>query len=77
MIDYLEENWDSITDVGLATLERVDWFNKIRLHNTISYVSFFEFKEQYDDNLILPNIAASYHRYACHVALYQWRYARL
>lgn len=51
VIDCLEENGDGINDVELATLERVAWFNKTRLHSTIYSVSPFEFKEQYYDNL--------------------------
>ncbi|MGP5231630.1 integrase core domain-containing protein, partial [Psychrobacter celer] len=58
VIDYLKENWTSVNDVELATLEWVDWFNKTRLHSTISYVSPFEFEKRYYDNLILSGIAA-------------------
>ena len=58
VIDYLKENWTGINDVELATFEWVDWFNKIRLHSTISYVSPFEFEKRYYDNLTLSGIAA-------------------
>ena len=58
VIDYLKENWTGINDVELATLEWVDWFNKIRRHSTIGYVSPFEFEKRYYDNLILSGIAA-------------------
>ena len=58
VIDYLKENWTGINDVELATLEWVDWFNKIRLHSTIGYVSPFEFEKRYYDNLILSGMAA-------------------
>ena len=58
VIDYLKENWTGINDVELATLEWVDWFNKIRLHSTIGYVSPFEFEKRYYDNLTLSGIAA-------------------
>ncbi len=55
---YLKENWIGVNDIELATLEWVDWFNKARLHSTIGYVSSFEFKKRYYDNLILSGIAA-------------------
>ena len=58
VIEYLKENWHCVNDVELATLEWVDWFNKIRLHSTIGYVSPFEFEKRYYDNLILSGIAA-------------------
>ena len=58
VIDYLKEKWTGINDVELATFEWVDWFNKIRLHSTISYVSPFEFEKRYYDNLTLSGIAA-------------------
>ena len=58
VIEYLKESWTSVNDIELATLEWVDWFNKIRLHSTIGYVSPFEFEKRYYDNLILSGIAA-------------------
>ena len=58
VIHYLKKNWTGVNDVELATLEWVDWFNKTRLHSTIGYVSPFEFKKRYYDNLILSAIAA-------------------
>ena len=58
VIHYLKESWSGVNDVELATLEWVDWFNKIRLHSTIGYVSPFEFEKRYYDNLILSGIAA-------------------
>ncbi len=51
VIHYLKESWNGINDVELATLEWVDWFNKTRLHSTISYVSPFEFEKRYYDRL--------------------------
>ena len=58
VIEYLKEQWHGVNDVELATLEWVDWFNKIRLHSTIGYVSPFKFEKRYYDNLILSGIAA-------------------
>jgi len=58
VIHYLKQNWTGVNDVELATLEWVDWFNKIRLHSTIGYVSPFEFEKRYYDNLILSGITA-------------------
>ena len=58
VIHYLKQNWTGVNDVELATLEWVDWFNKIRLHSTIGYVSPFEFEKRYYDNLTLSGIAA-------------------
>ncbi len=57
-IDYLKEDWTGVNDVELATLEWVDWFNKTRLHNTIGYVSPFEFEKRYYDNLNPSGMAA-------------------
>ena len=39
-------------------IEWVDWFNKIRAHSTIGYVSPFEFEKRYYDNLNLLGEAA-------------------
>ena len=58
VIEYLKESWTGVNDVELATLEWVDWFNKIRLHSTIGYVSPFDFEKRYYDSLILSGIAA-------------------
>ncbi len=58
VIDYLKQQWQGVNDVELATLEWVDWFNKTRLHSTISYVSPFEFEKRYYDSLTLSGIAA-------------------
>lgn len=58
VIHYLKESWNGVNDVELATLEWVDWFNKTRLHNTIGYVSPFEFEKRYYDNLNLLGEAA-------------------
>jgi len=58
VIVYLKEGWTGVNDVELATLERVDWFNKTRLYSTVGYVSPFEFEKRYYDNLTLSGIAA-------------------
>ena len=58
VIDYLKEDWTGISDVELATLEWVDWFNKTRIHSTIRYVSPFEFERRYYDSLSESGIAA-------------------
>lgn len=58
VIEYLKPQWQGVSDVELATLEWVDWFNKTRIHSTIGYVSPFEFEKRYYDNLILSGIAA-------------------
>lgn len=58
VIDYSKEGRTSGNAVELATLEWVDWFNKIRLHSAIGYVSLFEFEKRYCDSLILSGIAA-------------------
>ncbi|WP_438012331.1 IS3 family transposase [Psychrobacter raelei] len=51
VIDYLKQQWHGVSDVELATLEWVDWFNKTRIHSTIGYVSPFEFERRYYDSL--------------------------
>ncbi|MGP5176811.1 IS3 family transposase [Psychrobacter aquimaris] len=58
VIEYLKQQWQGVSDVELATLEWVDWFNKTRIHSTIGYVSPFEFEKRYYDNLTLSGIAA-------------------
>ena len=51
VIEYLKQQWQGVSDVELATLEWVDWFNKTRIHSTIGYVSPFEFERRYYDSL--------------------------
>ena len=51
VIEYLKPQWQGVSDVELATLEWVDWFNKTRIHSTIGYVSPFEFERRYYDSL--------------------------
>lgn len=51
VIEYLKQDWHSVNDIELATLEWVDWFNKARLHSAIDYVSHFGFEKQYYANL--------------------------
>ena len=40
-----------MNDAKFVALERVEWFNKKRLHSTIGYVPPFEFEKRYDDTL--------------------------
>ena len=58
VIEYLKQQWQGVSDVELATLEWVDWFNKTRLHSTIGYVSPFEFERRYYDSLTESDKAA-------------------
>jgi len=58
VIHYLKEQWNSVNDVELATLEWVDWFNKTRLHSAIGYVSPFKYESMYYDNLNQLGLAA-------------------
>ena len=58
VIHYLKQNWTGVSDVELATLEWVDWFNKTRIHSTIGYVSPFEFERRYYDSLCESDKAA-------------------
>ena len=58
MVDHLKKEWLSVIDIELATLELLNWFNKIRLHSSIRYVSSFGFKKRYYNRLILLGIAA-------------------
>ena len=51
VIEYLKQQWQGVSDVELATLEWVDWFNKTHIHSAIGYVSPFEFERRYYDNL--------------------------
>ncbi|MEB3755019.1 IS3 family transposase, partial [Acinetobacter sp. MD2(2019)] len=47
VIEYLKSDWTGLSDVELATLNWVDWFNKKRLHSAIGYVSPFEYEAMY------------------------------
>lgn len=47
VIEYLKSDWAGLSDVELATLNWVDWFNKIRLHSAIGYVSPLEYEAMY------------------------------
>ncbi|MEB3752735.1 IS3 family transposase [Acinetobacter sp. MD2(2019)] len=47
VIEYLKSDWTGLSDVELATLNWVDWFNKKRLHSAIGYVSPFEYETMY------------------------------
>ncbi|WP_413771506.1 IS3 family transposase [Psychrobacter sp. AC24] len=58
VIEYLKQQWQGVSDVELATLEWVDWFNKTRIHSTIGYVSPFEFERRYYDSFIESDKAA-------------------
>ena len=58
VIDYLKQPWQGVSDVELATLEWVYWFNKTRIHSTIGYVSPFEFERLYYDSLSESDKAA-------------------
>jgi putative transposase len=42
-----EGPWRSLTDVGLATAEYVDWFNTRRLHTSIGGVPPAEYEAAY------------------------------
>ncbi|MFA3697624.1 IS3 family transposase [Acinetobacter baumannii] len=51
VIEYLKADWQGLADVQLATLNRVDWFNKKRVHSALGYVSPFEFEAMYYDKI--------------------------
>lgn len=42
-----EGPWRGVDDVELATLNWVWWFNNIRLHSTIGYVTPVEYEQAY------------------------------
>jgi putative transposase len=42
-----EGPWEGVTDVTLATLEWVSWYNKERLHSACGYALPEEFEEKY------------------------------
>jgi putative transposase len=42
----------TLSDVELATLEWVDWFNTARLHSACGRLSPAQFEQRYIDNLL-------------------------
>jgi transposase InsO family protein len=46
----LGEAWRGLSDVELATLQWVDWFNKRRIHESIGYIPPAEAEARYYAN---------------------------
>jgi len=51
VIEYLKADWQGLTDVQLATLNWVDWFNKECMRSALGYVSPFDFEAMYYDKI--------------------------
>ena len=49
---YREGPWKTLSDVELATLEWVDWFNTTRLHSACGRLSPAQYEQRYIDNLL-------------------------
>jgi putative transposase len=47
-----EGPWKTLSDVELATLEWVDWFNTTRLHSACGRLSPAQYEQRYIDNLL-------------------------
>jgi putative transposase len=47
-----EGPWRTLSDVELATLEWVDWFNHARLHSACGRLSPAQYEQRYIDNLL-------------------------
>jgi putative transposase len=44
--------WKTLSEVELATLEWVDWFNNARLHSACGRLSPAQYEQRYIDNLL-------------------------
>ena len=49
---YREGPWKTLSDVELATLEWVDWFNTTRLHSACGRLSPAQYEQRYIDNFL-------------------------
>lgn len=49
---YREGPWKTLSDVELATLEWVDWFNHARLHSACGRLSPAQYEQRYIDNFL-------------------------
>lgn len=49
---YREGPWKTLSDVELATLEWVDWFNTARLHSACGRLSPAQYEQRYIDNFL-------------------------
>jgi putative transposase len=49
---YHQAPWKTLSDVELATLEWVDWFNTNRLHSACGRLSPAQYEQRYIDNLL-------------------------
>jgi putative transposase len=49
---YREGPWKTLSDVELATLEWVDWFNHARLHSACGRLSPAQYEQRYIDNIL-------------------------
>lgn len=49
---YREGPWRTLSEVELATLEWVDWFNTTRLHSACGRLSPAQYEQRYIDNLL-------------------------
>jgi putative transposase len=49
---YREAPWKTLSNVELATLEWVDWFNTTRLHSACGRLSPAQYEQRYIDNLL-------------------------
>ena len=47
-----EGPWKTLSDVELATLEWVDWFNTTRLHSACGRLSPAQYEQRYIDNFL-------------------------
>ena len=58
VIDYLKQTWEGVSDVALATLDWVHWYNHERLHSTNGYLSPIMAENIYYRSLNLSGYAA-------------------
>ena len=49
---YREGPWKTLSEVELATLEWVDWFNHARLHSACGRLSPAQYEQRYIDNFL-------------------------
>ncbi|MFJ4921995.1 integrase core domain-containing protein [Streptomyces sp. NPDC088725] len=51
--------WKTLSQVELATAERIDWYNHRRLHGEIGHISPVEYETNYYTELTKPQVVTT------------------